>query len=256
MAQTSCASYQVTPDFDTSDTVYVDLHETLRFHVAGDRQMELTNLVLPTGYVVNDNSSDRPKIVGEVLTPGTYEFSFISTEFRTGCTDTVQFFRTYVESPTHVCEPITIRSDWNSGSEHWVGAPINMTFFVSDGGEDPPFTFSSPNLRSTARLDSLGHYTDSTFHVENYDVTIVVRDRFGCTDSLSYSIFTMCVVPEPMGQQTMTSGTTGQPYNQQVSGVQFSAFPPFSNFTTTDAIPPGLTLGQQRKIIGDTDCLW
>ncbi len=248
LAQTNCAGYQVTPETELPDTAYVDVHERFYFRTSNDRPAFFSDFNLPPGYTTQGNYSSTTLILGEMQSPGTYEFSFVAHATESNCVDTVRIFRTYIESPTQICEPIGLRSSWNSGTEHYVGAPIEMRFFVTDGGEDPPFTFSGLDIRPGASLDSLGNYSDTTSKPENFTFRVVVKDRVGCTDTLSYSIFTQC----PYGSSPSRVAATGRKGQYFEASVLpgWSLYPPLANAVASRALPAGLTLADNGVISG------
>jgi hypothetical protein len=237
---------------DVPDTAFVDLHEKISFKSEDNSSFSAEPITLPPGYRLNSCPTcltDVVSITGEMQEAGTYDFSFTIRSRFNNCTDTYSYTRTYIDSPTHICEPIGMRSDWNSGSEIYVGYPIHMQFFVTDGGEDPPFTFYGLDLREGAALDSLGNYSDSTAYPENFEFRVVVKDSFECTDTLRYEIFTQCPITQPTGE-TLASGTKGQPYEEQITKLAFIHLPPIMDAMTDDALPPGLTLSADGVISG------
>jgi hypothetical protein len=246
----SCSGFYFLPQFELSDTSFVDLRENLSFRLATTTRAVYTVLSMPPGFTFSGLSigSLGGYFSGEVQNPGTYEFSVRAENAQYGCVNTFTFQRTYIVSPTHICDPIEI-APAGEYPHAYVGETVEIDFNVASGGEDPPFTFSGVNMPAGATLDpATGEYSHFVTTNQSYEFQVVVTDSFGCTGTLTSGATISCN-PVNMYYATLPAGTRGQYYQQNVP-PSTALSPPYSNFVAVDPLPAGLTLSSAGVLSG------
>ena len=128
-----------------------------------------------------------------------------------------------------------------------LGQPYSQTLVASAGV--PPFTFSitSGTLPSGLSLNTSTGLISGTPTGPGGPVTFRVTDSTGCFISSSVTF----TVNSDLGFLTtsLASGTVGQPYSQTL--VATGSATPFT-FTTTSALPAGLSLNSSTGVISGT----
>jgi len=241
--QQNCSGFFFVTQFDTTENGYVGFPDQLFLYLATTTDRTVTPLSSPPGFTFHD-SGFFASFIGQVDTPGTYEFSLEAYNSELGCYNKIIFHRTYVN---HVCEEIDVASSHNPGSEYFPGDSIKVQYYVYGG--DPPYTFEGIGMPAGATLDpetGLHKYRPTTPNYYEFDVQ--VTDYYGCTGTYHEVITVMCN-PIP-NYFAALSARKGMPYSASTPNSPRNP-PPYSGFNAS-GLPPGLTISSTTGVISGT----
>lgn len=247
----NCAGSEIVPDFDTANG-FVDDFEKLALSFTGNQYPSFSFLQGPPGYGIGHGTgggNSGAYIGGQVQAAGTYLFSVRATFGNTGCADTLTFQRTYVDSPTHFCDPIYVSSGNVSGQEWYVGDSIEFKLYAQGEDYDPPYKFYATGMPPGATLDSLtGIHRYRPTTPTSYSFVVTVKDAFGCTGTYNEGVSVMC---DHLPNHYVTMSATVGVFTSQATPQNDVVYPPFVNYQAF-SLPPGLAISSTTGVISGT----
>jgi hypothetical protein len=144
------------------------------------------------------------------------------------------------------CQPFSVQSGHNPGSEYFVGDSVKVQYYVL-GNSNPPYKFYGIGMPPGATMDSIrGIHKFRPTTPDWYAFTVLVKDNLGCTATMTEDITVMCN-PVPFYYASL-SARKGIFYSEQTPTSPRNP-PPHADFVGAD-LPPGLTVSSSGVISG------